>query len=160
MKYMKASEVEAWTSAKQNLMNHPRYDSAAVVKFVDLRRQLILACQQSGVGLLLGSDAPQVFDVPGFSLHHELKYLVDSGITPYEALRTGTVNVARFYQRDDIGVVKKGAVADLVLLNGNPLTDINQSKNIEGVMVANQWLPKTYIEAALKKLLKKNRDKP
>ena len=103
---------------------------------------------------MLGSDAPQVFDVPGFSVHHELRYLVDAGLTPYEALKTGTVNVGKFLNREDIGTVKKGAVSDLILLNGNPLEDINQSKNIEGVMMGNLWLNKEYINAELKKLEK------
>ena len=67
---------------------------------------------------------------------------MDAGLTPYEALKTGTVNVGKFLNREDIGTVKKGAVSDLILLNGNPLEDINQSKNIEGVMMGNLWLNK------------------
>ena len=109
------------------------------------------------MNLLLGSDAPQVFDVPGFSTHHELRYLVDAGLTPYEALKTGTVNAGKFLQRDDIGVIKKGAVADLILLHGNPLEDINQTWNIEGVMLGQVWMNKTFIDAELKKLESKIR---
>ena len=93
-----------------------------------MRRKLIAACNKNGVGLLLGSDAPQVFDVPGFSVHHELRYLVDAGLTPYEALKTGTVNVGKFLGRDDVGVIKVGAAADLLLLNNNPLENIEHSK--------------------------------
>jgi imidazolonepropionase-like amidohydrolase len=104
--------------------------------------------------LLLGSDAPQVFDVPGFSAHHELRYLVEAGLTPYEALRTGTVQVAQFLNRTDAGIIKQGAAADLILLNGNPLVDINQSKNIAGVVLAGRWLPKSWIDQTLKSLEK------
>jgi imidazolonepropionase-like amidohydrolase len=104
--------------------------------------------------LLLGSDAPQVFDVPGFSVHHELQYLVDAGLSPYAALRTGTVNVARFLSQTNAGVVKPGAAADLVLLNGNPLLDIAQTKNIEGVVLAGRWLSKSWIAETLKGLEK------
>jgi imidazolonepropionase-like amidohydrolase len=53
-------------------------------------------------------------------------------------LGTGTVNVAKFYKRDDIGVIKTGAVADLILLNGNALEDIAQTKNIEGIMLGDR----------------------
>jgi imidazolonepropionase-like amidohydrolase len=82
--------------------------------------------------------------------------MVDSGLTPYEALRTGTVNVAAFLKRsNDLGIIKKGAVSDLVLLNGNPLKDIHQTKNIDGVMLSNSWFSKAYIDAELKKLEKK-----
>ena len=125
-------------------------------QYIQLRRQLILACQQSGVGLLLGCDAPQVFNVPGFSTHQELQYLVAAGLTPYQALRTGTVNVAAYLNQDKAsGTVKVGAVSDLILLAGNPLADITQTQQIEGVMLGNRWLPKAYLQQELKKLEKK-----
>lgn len=152
MKYMTQSTLDNWVSAKKNLMANPRYNAAAINRFILLRRKLILACQQAGVELLLGSDAPQVFDVPGFSAHHELKYLVDAGLTPYEALRTGTVQVAQFLKQQNAGVVQRGAPADLILLNGNPLLDINQTRNIEGVVLAGRWLPKRWIDSTLKGL--------
>jgi hypothetical protein len=93
-KYMSKQTVNQWIDSKKNLMANPQYDAAKIENFIKLRRKLILECQKNGVGLLLGCDAPQVFNVPGFSTHNELKYLVDSGLTPYQALRTGTVNVA------------------------------------------------------------------
>jgi imidazolonepropionase-like amidohydrolase len=154
MKYMDAGTLNNWVQAKQNLMSNPKYDAVAMNRYILLRRQLILACARNGVGLLLGSDAPQVFDVPGFSAHHELRYLVEAGLTPYEALRTGTVQVAQFLNRTDAGIIKQGAAADLILLNGNPLVDINQSKNIAGVVLAGRWLPKSWIDQTLKSLEK------
>jgi imidazolonepropionase-like amidohydrolase len=155
MKYIQPATLNAWVTSKKNLMSNPNYNSDAINRFIALRRKLIYECNKNGVGLLLGSDAPQVFDVPGFSVHHELQYMVDAGLTPYEALRTGTVNVAAFYKRsNDMGTIKTGAVSDLILLNGNPLKDISQTKNIEGVMVGNRWLSKDYITKELKKLEK------
>lgn len=155
MKYMNPQTVNQWANAKNNLVNNPQFNAAEVNNFIQLRRRLINACNRYKVGLLLGSDAPQVFNVPGFSLHHELKYMVDAGLTPYEALQTGTVNVGKYFNRADIGVIKQGAVADLILLSANPLDDISNSKKIEGVMLRNLWLPKDYIESELKKLEKK-----
>ena len=154
MKYMDAGTLNDWITTKKNLLSNPNYKSSLATRLIELRRKLIVACNKNNVGLLLGSDAPQVFDVPGFSVHHELRYLVDAGLTPYEALKTGTVNVGKFLNREDIGTIKKGAVSDLILLHGNPLEDINQSKNIEGVMMGNLWLNKEYINAELKKLEK------
>lgn len=145
MIYMPPKTLNDWMAAKKNVTANPAYDAVAMNRFILLRRKLILACERSGVGLLLGSDAPQVFDVPGFSIHHELKYMVDAGLTPYEAIRMGTVNVARFFGQSDAGVIKPGAVADLILLNGNPLLDINQTKNIEGVVLNGRWLSKSWI---------------
>ena len=157
MVYMAPNTLTSWVNSKKSMMSNANYDPAAVRRFIALRRKLIYECNKNGVGLLLGSDAPQVFDVPGFSIHHELQYMVDAGLTPYEALKTGTVNVAAFYKREkDMGSIKPGAVSDLVLLNGNPLKDIHQTKNIEGVMVGNRWLSKTYIDSTLKKLEKSN----
>ena len=69
---------------------------------------MVAACARNGVGLLLGSDAPQVFNVPGFSTHQELEYLVAAGLSPYEALRTGTVNVATYLGRTgDSGTIRR-----------------------------------------------------
>lgn len=155
MKYMDPKTVNDWITTKKNLLKNPDYNPATVTKLINLRRKLIAACNKNGVGLLLGSDAPQVFDMPGFSVHHELRYLVDAGLTPYEALKTGTMNVGKFLNRTDIGVIKQGSVSDLVLLNGNPLEDISQTKNIEGVMMGNLWFPKSTIDAELKKIEKK-----
>lgn len=154
MIYMPANTVNAWVNSKKNLVKDPNYNAASVNRFVMLRRKLIAACHQFGVGLLLGSDAPQILNVPGFSTHHELKYMVDAGLTPYQALRSGTVNVGKFYNKPDLGIIANGAIADLVLLNGNPLTDINQTKNIHGVMLNGKWLSKEWIDLTLKQLQK------
>ena len=155
MKYMKPQEIENWVKAKTGYMTNPNFSKERAEKLVQIRRKLIHECQKNGVQLLLGSDAPQVFNVPGFSIHHEMKYMVDAGLTPYETLKTGTVNVASYLGKTDSGVIKVGNVSDLVLLNGNPLTDINQTRAIEGVMMGTNWLSKNYIQNELKKLEKK-----
>ncbi len=154
MKYITPQVAKNWAGAKATYMSNPNFSKDHAEKLVQIRRQLILACQKNGVQLLLGSDAPQIFNVPGFSIHNELKYMVDAGLTPYEALRTGTVNVAAYLKKSDSGVIKTGNVSDLVLLNGNPLKDINQTRSIEGVMIGINWLPKAYIQQELKKLEK------
>lgn len=157
MKYMKPETVNNWVKTKTSLENNPRFDSAKIADYIKLRRKLIYECNKTGVGLLLGCDAPQVFSVPGVATHHELQYLVDAGLTPYEALKTGTVNVAKFYKKEGIsGIVKKGAVADLILLSANPLENISNSTSIIGVMLGNKWLPQSYIEQTLKSLEKTN----
>ncbi|WP_276485113.1 amidohydrolase family protein [Paraflavitalea pollutisoli] len=152
MVYMQPNTLTGWINAKKSLQKDPRYVAAEVEQYVALRRQLIKACQQQGVGLLLGSDAPQIFDVPGFSLHHELSFMVKAGLTPYEALRTGTVNPARFFQDNNAGVIKPGARADLLLLNSNPLQRIEASQDIAGVVLAGRWLSQSYIDTELARL--------
>ncbi|MVM32064.1 amidohydrolase family protein [Spirosoma sp. HMF4905] len=154
MKYMKPEQLKGWVNTKVGYLANPNFSKEHAEKLIQIRRKLIYECQKNGVELLLGSDAPQIFNVPGFSIHHEMKYMVDAGLTPYEVLRTGTVNVASYFNKPDWGTVKTGNVSDLVLLSGNPLKDINQTKNIEGVMIGTNWLSKEYIQKELKKLEK------
>ena len=155
MVYMAPDVRRNWVNSKKSIQANPQYNAANIKEYIQLRRKLILACQRNGVGLLLGCDAPQVFNVPGFSTHHELKYLVDAGLTPFQALQTGTVNVAKYLnQPENTGTIKVGSASDLILLAGNPLQDITQTRRIEGVMLGNKWLPKTYLQQQLQKLKK------
>jgi len=106
-----------------------------------MRRRLIKALYDAGVPFLLGSDAPQLWNVPGFSTHRELAALVDAGLTPYQALRTGTVDVAKFLGEEGrAGVVREGARADLLLLDANPLSSIGNSLRIDGVVLNGRWI--------------------
>ena len=153
-KYMNPNTVNQWITSKDNLMNDPNYNVSKAEYFLKLRRKLVRECQKNGVGLLLGCDAPQIFNVPGFSTHNELEYLVLAGLTPYEALKTGTVNVAQYLKIKDAGTIQVGSVSDLILLNGNPLKDINQVRAQSGVMIGNKWMDKTFIDNELKRLVK------
>lgn len=157
MKYMDQKTIQNWKQTKNNTESNPAYKRSDMPRYIALRNQLIKACQQNGVPLLLGSDAPQVFNVPGFSIHHELQYMVDAGLTPYQALYSGTVNVGRFYGKEKMGTIQDGAPADLLLLHGNPLINIGETKKIEGVMIAGRWLDKNWIEQTLGSIADKKR---
>jgi imidazolonepropionase-like amidohydrolase len=113
------------------------------------RRALIKALQDEGAGLLLGSDAPQIMNVPGFSIHEELAYMVKAGLSPWQALATGTVNVAAFLQQENQGQIARGYVADMVLLEGNPLADIAQTRGVTGVMRAGRWHTQEQLQRVL-----------
>jgi imidazolonepropionase-like amidohydrolase len=153
MKYMPAGVVENWKATKQETLRDPQYDPEVVARAIELRRKIILALQQSGAGLLLGSDAPQVFNVPGFSVHRELALLVESGLSPFEALQSGTVYPATFLDIEDrIGTVQAGLDADLILLDGNPLEDISNSRRVHGVMLQGRWLSRQKLDRMLRKL--------
>jgi len=154
MKYMDSKTLDNWVKAKKNLESNPKYDREKINNYIKLRRKLIYECNRNGVGLLLGSDAPQIFNVPGMSTHHELQYLVDAGLTPYEALKTGTINAGVFYKTAEMGVIKQGANGDLVLLDANPLSDIANTQKIEGVLVGNRWMNRDTLTEMLKKLEK------
>lgn len=113
-------------------------------------KHITKSLHDKGGKILLGTDANNPFIVPGFSIHDELYNFVEIGLTPYEALRTGTYNAAEFLNvLDESGTVEIGKNADLVLLNGNPLEDITNMKKIEGVMVRGKWISKSEIDKML-----------
>ena len=120
-----------------------------------VRRKLIKALHAGGAGLLLGSDAPQIYNVPGFSIHRELESLVAAGLTPYQALETGTRNVAVFFGTlPTTGTIEVGKRADLILLDANPLADVRNTTRRSGVMLRGRWLPKAEIEKRLAAIAK------
>ncbi|MDH3481023.1 MAG: amidohydrolase family protein [Gammaproteobacteria bacterium] len=150
MRYMPAETVEHWATTKQALLSERDFDPAVAELAINLRRQLILALHEAGARLLLGSDAPQVFNVPGYSTHRELKVLVASGLTAFEALQTGTTAAAEFLGTN-AGSVQVGKDADLVLLDANPLDDIENSRRIHGVMLRGLWLSGYTLQQRLEK---------
>jgi imidazolonepropionase-like amidohydrolase len=147
MKYATPAQLEQWTASKTKFMQIP---AGQRKQFVELRRRLIKALHDGGVPFLLGSDAPQIWNVPGFSIHRELQSLVASGLTPFEALATGTTSVAKFYKAEAArGTIAAGKRADLLLIDGNPLADIRNTSKISGVMLGGRWMEKTQIQKRL-----------
>jgi imidazolonepropionase-like amidohydrolase len=114
--------------------------------------KMVADMHHAGVPFLAGTDtAPGIYILPGFSLHDELANFVESGFTPMEALQTATSNPAKFFATESTqGVIAKGKVADLVLLDADPLADIHNTRKISAV-IANGHL---YDRAALDALLK------
>jgi imidazolonepropionase-like amidohydrolase len=114
--------------------------------------KMVADMHQAGVPFLAGTDtAPGIFILPGFSLHDELANFVEAGFTPMEALQTATSNPAKFFDTEGPqGSIAKGKIADLVLLDADPLTDIHNSRKIEAVIASGHL----YDHAALDTLLK------
>jgi len=103
-----------------------------------------------GVPMLAGSDDTNPFVVPGFSLHEELALLVQAGLTPLQALQTATLNPARFLSAtDSLGTVTKGKLADLVLLDADPLRDIANTRKVHAVVLGGRYLDRTSIDMLL-----------
>jgi imidazolonepropionase-like amidohydrolase len=118
---------------------------------MELRRRIFRALKAANAPIALGTDSPQMFSVPGFSTHRELKLMVDElGYTPYEALETGTLKVAQYFGTTaGTGTVAEGKRADLILLNANPLTNIANTENRAGVMVNGRWIAQAEIQKRL-----------
>ena len=150
LRYLPKALVAQWVQAKRNAQAQPSYDPDRARRFIALRGRLIKALHDAGAGLVLGSDAPQVMNVPGFSAHRELEALVAAGLTPYHALVTGTRNVALYFgTADRTGTVELGKVADLVLLDGNPLAHVANTTRISGVMARGVWVPREELDRRL-----------
>jgi imidazolonepropionase-like amidohydrolase len=150
MRYVPASNVAQWTEAKNTMLQETGSSETSARRMIAVRRKLIKALHTAGAGLLLGSDAPQVWNVPGFSTHRELESLVAAGLTPWQALETGTRNVAAYFGTlKETGTVEAGKRADLVLLEADPLADIRNTTKRAGVMVRGRWLPQAEIRERL-----------
>lgn len=111
----------------------------------NIDRWILARLHQAGIPLLLSTDSGTsgMGIVPGFSIHDELRILVENGFTPYEAIATGTVNASGVIERmvgeDDFGTVEVGKRADLLLVKENPLEDIGFIRDLRGVMAAGRW---------------------
>ena len=148
MQYIPAVTVDRWAEAKRRQLEERGFSPEVAAKAIQIRRSLILALHEAGARILLGSDAPQIFNVPGFSLHRELELMVAAGLTPFEALQAGTTNVAQFLGLKT-GVIATGYEADLVMLDSDPLEDISSTRRVHGVMVRGTWYSGADIEALL-----------
>lgn len=152
MRYVPRSTVQRWAESRDALRADSEFDPDTAALAIELRRQLLRALRDAGARLLLGSDAPQVFNVPGFSLHRELQALVAAGLSPFEALHTGTQSAAEFLGIN-AGVVAVGKDADLLLLDSNPLQDIVNTTRIHGVMLRGQWLSRRALDQRLERFI-------
>jgi imidazolonepropionase-like amidohydrolase len=119
-------------------------------RLVELRRGLIRRLHADRVPILLASDAPQVFNIPGDSALAELELYGEIGLPPLDALATGTVNVARFFgQEDRFGRLEEGLEADVLLLSADPRADLSNVRKLEGVMARGRWLPRAELDEML-----------
>ena len=115
-----------------------------------LQQRLIPMLARAGVPILAGSDVPGTRRVPGQSLVEELETLVSAGLTPLEAVRSATLNPARFLGlTDSLGSVAPGKVADLVLLEGNPLADITALRRVQAVVAAGRYYSREDLDRRL-----------
>jgi hypothetical protein len=122
-------------------------------RYIRVRNQLVKGIHDAGGKIMAGSDTPELFLLYGFTLHRELKSLVEAGLTPYAALAAATRTPAEYLKGlETFGTVEKGKRADLVLLDANPLDDITNTEKRAGVMARGRWLPQSELQQMLDRI--------
>ena len=163
MKYAPKQWVNGWITQKRNQaqgLTQGGVTPELAQQLLSHRRKFLKALADAGAPLLMGTDSPQMFNVPGFALHRELRLMGEAGLTPYQVLESGTKNVGLYVERDlkqdgKFGTVAVGNWADLVLLDANPLQSLDNLTERAGVMVRGRWVPAAEIDAGLASLAAK-----
>ncbi len=119
----------------------------------EVHLQITRALHEGGARLLLGTDTPNPYVVPGYSIHEELAHLVAAGLSPFEAYCAGSRDAAEFLgEPSEFGTVEVGRRADLVLLSKNPLTDVKHFRSQRGVILRGAWFGRSALESRLEKV--------
>jgi hypothetical protein len=146
--YVPATDIEQWVEEKTQGDEHAPPE-AQLRRLMALRDRLLKQFADAGL-VVLGSDAPQSFSVPGFSLRNEMQVMVKAGMTPWQVLEAATIAPARFFGREkEFGTIELGKRADLILADGNPLDDVANVFRSSGVMLRGRWLPRSELDAML-----------
>ena len=149
MRYVSAGQVQGWTQQKTNIDASLVQDGLTpedATRMFAFRRALLKELADQGALLLMGTDSPQLFSVPGFSLHREIRLMREAGLTPAaDRDRAARVNVGRYVHEvlgkpRDVGTIEAGMRADLVLVAENPLESVATIESPLGVMAAGRWL--------------------
>ncbi|WP_405282839.1 amidohydrolase family protein [Gaopeijia maritima] len=134
--YTPTWEAAEWGWVESFLAWTPPDDRAAYEALYRLEQRIVGEMHAAGVPILAGTDFGNPYIYPGFSLLDELGELVESGLSPLAALQAATLDPARYLDRtDDLGTVSEGRLADLVLLDANPLDDIEHVRQIRAVVM-------------------------
>lgn len=147
-RYLRADELARWERIFKD--GYPAAGDKLSARRWEVSRQIVKTFHAAGVRILAGTDAPMPQVYPGFALHKELELLVEAGLSPADALRSATIWPAEFLgMSDSIGSVAAGTRADLLLLDGNPLSDITQTQRIRAVVLDGRLLLRADLDRLL-----------
>ena len=160
VRYLPTEWVEEWVVRKNEFLDDPARNvmgfaitGPGAARLLELRKQMVKSLHDGEAKLLVGTDALQLFMVPGFSVHAEMALMAESGLSPFEILEAATVNVAEHLDAlSEFGTIEVGKRADLLLVEANPLEDISNVRLRAGVMIRGRWLPETEIQQRLEQI--------
>ena len=152
LKYMPRSVRSIWNAPAPPSQAKSPEDYAFSKREFEKDLELVGAMSRAGVDIIAGTDVLNPFCFPGFSLPDELELYVKAGLSPLEALRTATANPARLLGREkDLGTIEPGKLADLVLLDANPLDNVNNVRKISALVYDGNYYPRDALDAMLTK---------
>jgi imidazolonepropionase-like amidohydrolase len=152
MRFVPPALTTLWKDNPQ-LASLTPYQFGRLRLYDEKRNKFVRALHEGGAKILLGTDTPNQFVVPGFAIHEELRNLISAGFTPYEAIRAGTSDAAEFLKsQNQWGTVAAGLQADLILVEANPLQDVSNVNRRIGVMVRGQWMTELELKNRLEQL--------
>jgi len=154
MKLVPFSTRAHWDDRRKEIISASGPDDFALRRLLfDKSRELVGLMHRAGVILLAGTDAMDAYVLPGAGLHEELELMVEAGLTPLEALQTATRNPAQFMNKlDTLGTIERGKIADLVLLDADPLQQIGNIRRIAAVIVGGRLVSQTQRRELLAKI--------
>jgi len=144
LKYVNDSIRKSWPELKDD------DEGAAYRKQIERIYRLVSLATRTRIEVLAGTDTGDPYTIPGATLHDELEQLVAAGMTPHQALQAATIVPARFLEWDEqMGTIEKGKVADLVMLDANPLEDIRNTRKIAAVFARGRYFSRRDLDALL-----------
>ena len=154
MKFVSPEWLASWDPSKDfRLKDLTQADFERIRRADAMKARLTLKLHKAGARLLLGTDTPNPYVIPGFSIHEELQNLVSAGLSPYEAIRAGTRDSAEFLDAlDEFGTIEVGKRADLILLDANPLRNVDNVSRRVGVTVRGKWFREEELVGMLNQL--------
>lgn len=147
MFYLPGQLVTQWFNTKTQLESSGVLAEAKVKPYLEFRQKLFLELHQAGVPMIMSSDSPQVFNVPGFSIHREIESMSNAGMSNYEILKTGSVNCAEYFEQGgEWGVLKPGAAAEFVMVQKNPLEDLTTMQKPQAIMIGGEFIQRDELQ--------------
>ena len=150
-KYLPNSIEQRWKMKIERIINNDVSEFS--LKQTKWMFDMVGKIHSTGIEIMAGTDSPILFLTPGRSLHQELAVLVEAGLSPLDAIKSATINPAKYFDlENELGSIKKNMWADLIVLDANPLENINNTMRINAVIKQGQYFKRNELLKKLERL--------